>query len=226
MKHNPYVRFDHRHTELFGETSKQTPGGKAPGAVRSLTGDDSVSSLRSLVTASTESCNTFLTELEADGGEQRHVAQTARDSNMPQTARNSSSLHLEGDQHQGATGSQTARVQGSKYDRPKILVNKRRAQLNYLAIGAGDNVGDFYKPRAKNPGWNASVFPSSFSCTCSFFADLFFCYVFLAGGWMEVRIGCCECSLDAQVPNKLDCYTHRTFEHLFLGCGIRMHTVS
>jgi len=185
MKHNPYVRFDHRHTELFGETSKQTPGAKAPGAVRSLTGDASVSSRRSLVTASTESSNTFLTELEADGGEQRHVAQTARNSKnkMPQTARDSSSLHPEGDMHQGATGSQTARVQGSKYDRPKITVNKRRAQLNYLAIGAGANVGDFYKPRAKNPGWNASVFPSCFSCICSLLCTIIFRHMFWAGGW-------------------------------------------
>ena len=183
MKRNPHVRFDQRHTELFGETSKQTPGAKAPGAESSLTENASVSSRRALLTASTESSSTFLTELEADGGEQRHVSQTARGSSILQTARESSSLHSEGNMQQRATGSQTARVQGSKYDRPKITVNKRRASLNYLAIGAGDNVGDFYKPRAKNPGWNASVFPSCFSCTCSFLCRFIFRHMFWAGGW-------------------------------------------
>ena len=167
MKRDPNVRFDPQYNELLQGTRKQMFGGRdtlaaahrvsitgrATGGVRSLTGSAPVSARRPLEKPSPDASNTFLTEVETDTADQRHAAQTAR----------ASSPQQRGDEiHERKTGSQTARVRGSKSARPSITASKRRAQLNYLAIGAGDNIGDFYKPRAKNPGCSASVFPSRF----------------------------------------------------------------
>ena len=163
MKRNPNVHFDPRYNKLLQGTGKKMHGerdalapaprvstmGRATGGVRSLTGSAPVSARPPLEKPGTDSSNTFLTQVDTETADQRHAAQTAR-ARSPQ--------HKE----EGKTGSQTARVRGSKSARPSITASKRRAQLNYLAIGAGDNIGDFYKPRAKNLGWSASVFPSRF----------------------------------------------------------------
>ena len=175
MKRNPNVRFDQLYHDLYQVTRKQKPGerdtldaaprvsttGRATGGVRSSTGSSPILACLPLAKPSTDSSNTFLTEVETDAADQRHAAQTAR---------GSSPQHKEGEIHERTTGSQTARVRGSKSARPSITVNKQRT-LNYLAIGAGDNIGDFYKPRAKNPGWSASVCPSRFFALFGYSGD-------------------------------------------------------
>ena len=87
-----------------------------------------------------DASSTFLTSVAQEYDDLRYSAQTAR-----------------------PAGNETERVRGSKSARRADDADRNEARNKYLAINAGRNKGDFYKPRSLNPGWNPQDFRSSIS---------------------------------------------------------------
>jgi hypothetical protein len=155
MMKNPAVKFDHGATNAVTESLMDVfeAGASADGAFirhprRTLpvsvreafkSGANSTAVPQSPIFVR-DASNTFLTSVPQECDNLRSGAQTARPADK-----------------------ETERVRGSKTARQADDTERKDARNKYLAIIAGRNKGDFYKPRSLNPGWNPQDFRSSIS---------------------------------------------------------------